>query len=154
MNPAMLQYQQQMAAYQQQMAAYQQQQQLQQASTAASASPAAPGGAAGAAMPPNWTAVVDPTTKATYYFNSVTRQSQWTAPAAAAAGAGPVGPALPSAQQLAAARAANATPSPVHHPLALLPSWPLARPAWLSVFPSLHMPRHRFSPASQSPYLS
>ena len=133
MNPAAMQQYQAMQAYQAQMKAWQAQQAQQQIATAnaataqyhqqqvSTATPAASGATATAApaaaaaaqasgpLPANWTAVVDPTTKATYYFNSVTRQSQWTAPVAPGktGPAGPVGPAAPSAHQLAASRAAQ-----------------------------------------------
>jgi len=37
------------------------------------------------ALPAGWHACIDPTHKRPYYFNTVTKQSQWTLPTAAAA---------------------------------------------------------------------
>ena len=37
------------------------------------------------ALPAGWHACTDPTHNRTYYFNTVTKQSQWTKPTAAAA---------------------------------------------------------------------
>jgi hypothetical protein len=68
------------------------------APVAAAASPPMPQAGAVAALPPGWHACVDSTHNRTYYFNTVSKQSQWTVPTAPATGTGTgAGPgALPS----------------------------------------------------------
>ena len=52
---------------------------------AATAPPSIPAQGTMGALPAGWHACNDPTHNRTYYFNTVTKQSQWTMPTAAAA---------------------------------------------------------------------